>query len=307
LNNKLTSYVNIQADKYFGLFSPSLLFTHGDTMQIFTLFEHGLFYPLDAVFLLIGFGSLFASNKRRVTKLLIALAIIAPIPTVLSSSGVSYASRSYLAQSVFLIFIGSGIAYAIRICRNKKICMIILFLLYILSFLRFVSIYFLRNPIANSESSNMSARIMSYYAQKEIATGRSVIVIADKPETPFKQYTFYANGLTKKNITTYADMYAKEKFQLGKFRAVSCITPQDITENTTIIIEGKPLCKTIPRAGRQFIIPLLADGGSVYEIYQGKTCSDQKLERYPHDILFSDLNIEKLTEQRFCGKFITEY
>jgi len=306
LNNKLTSYVKIQTEKYFGAFSPSLLFIHGDTKRIFTLFEHGFFYPLDALFLLIGFGVLFASNKRIFT-FLTALILIAPIPTLASNEVTSYASRSYLLQPMFLILIGAGIAYVYRTIRWKKMFIVCLFILYGVSLMNFASIYALRNPIANSESANFSAHIMTQYAYREIAAGRNVIVVADSPKTQFKQYTFYTNGFTIPNASAWANTYSKGQFQLGKFRASSCITSEDVTENTTVIIEGKPLCQTIPKVRRQFVIPLLADAGSVYEIYQGKTCSTQKLERFPHDILFSDLNIEKLSDERFCEKFIIEY
>jgi hypothetical protein len=283
-----------------------VLFLHGDPKRIFTLYEHGFFYPLDAVFLLIGFGALFTTNKR-VLKLLAALILIAPIPTLASNEWTSYASRSYLLQPLLLILIGTGIAYAFKAIRLRNIFSIGIIIFYGISYAYFSSVYFLRNPIANSESSNVSARIMTLYANHEISQGKNIIVISDNPETPLKQYTFYTNGFTRSNAHQYANMFTDKKFELGKFLTVACITPDDIPENTTLIIEGNPVCKTIPRVGHQFVIPLLADAGTVYTIYQGETCSHQKLERFPHDIAFSDFSLEKLPEQRFCEKFIIQY
>jgi 4-amino-4-deoxy-L-arabinose transferase-like glycosyltransferase len=306
VNNKVTSYVKMQTEKYLTAFSPSVLFLHGDPKRIFTLYEHGFFYPFDIIFLLLGFGVLFASNKRILTFLL-ALVLIAPLPSLASNEGASYASRSYLLQPIFLIFIGCGIAYAINTVRHKRMFITLLSIIYGISLVNFASIYLLRNPIANSESSTFSARVMTDYAKREIAQGRDVFVISDDPKTPLKYFAFYTDGLNRSDASAFTKAFVGGHLELGKFKSVSCVEPEDIGDTTTIIIEGKPLCTTIPKIGRQFIIPLLTDGGSVYEIYQGKTCSGQKPERFPHDIAFPDFALGDLPEARFCEKFITEY
>jgi hypothetical protein len=305
INNKGTSYLKIQMEKYFDSFSPSLLFLHGDPKRIFTLYEHGFFYPIEALFLILGVCVLFAT-RPRIFFLFATLAVIAPIPTLASGESISYASRAYLLQPILIMTIGSGISYLIEKVKWKRFAGVTLSAVYAISFAYFLSIYFLRNPVANSESSNTSAHIMALYAQHEITKGRSVVVVADKPETAFKQYTYYMNLLTHKNAPMYVKTFTDGSFTSGSFRATTCVTPEELSETTTLMIEGNPICP-LTRKGTQLVIPQLADAGVIYEIYQGKTCSNQTLERYPHDILFSDLGMEKLPEQRFCNKFIIQY
>src|SRR5258706_935238 len=112
-SNKYIIFFKYSISKYLNAFSPNLLFLNGDGEQRFSVWIHGLFYYLDAIFLIIGSAVLFA-RKRSVFTLLLALSLIAPIPSVISSVGNSYAVRSMLLAPIFIILIGVGIFFIIK-------------------------------------------------------------------------------------------------------------------------------------------------------------------------------------------------
>ncbi len=306
--NKGVVFAKQTIENYANAFSPSVLFFHGDSKHIFTVFAHGLFYPTDAILIVLGFCYLYATKKRQWNLLLILLAV-APIPAAISALP-SYASRVYLVQPILLTFAGAGV-YALlekKKTNLKRFVLLCLAVLYIIEIANFSSVYFLRNPVHNSESYSFSTRVAASFASREADKGKTVVFLADKPQTIFKHYSFYTDLLTEENEKEYVKEYQTGTPSFGSMRWMSCPVGT-LPEDSTIIVSGElTLCPTFtPPPGKPMIIAHLADGGSLLKIYQGKTCADQQLERYPHDIQFGDLSVESLTDERFCTALITRY
>ena len=53
-SNKFVVFTKYSIEKYANAFSPDFLFIHGDSKSLFTIWEHGVFYYLDALFFIIG-------------------------------------------------------------------------------------------------------------------------------------------------------------------------------------------------------------------------------------------------------------
>lgn len=307
--NKATVFLDEAITSYAGAFSPILLFVFGDTKHIFTLFYHGLFYVTDALFIILGFVVLFQKN-RRTWYLLLSLLLIAPIPSVISNLDTSYASRSYLMQPVLLLFAGYGLARTVNALKNPKMRILLsltIAALYILQVTRFGTVYFLRNTVNNSESYNFSARVMARYVQTEIANGRDVLLLAGEPRTPLKQYAFYTNAITRQNVREFMRAFDAHEYRISGVRALPCPPIDEILADTTLVVEGDLKCDHYTPAGTPLIIAQLADGGSVYKIFNGKLCMNETLGKYPQNIHFYDFTIEKLSDQSFCRIFITKY
>jgi 4-amino-4-deoxy-L-arabinose transferase-like glycosyltransferase len=311
--NKYFTYSKTLLTKYMSAFSPEVLFLNGDTRIVFSFSNHGFFYIIDCFFLLMGFACML-KNKPNVCWFLFFLVLISPLPSTISKEGLTFASRSYLLQPIFLIFIGYGIYYTINYITNKKLrtgfiigCLTI----YIVFFSNFAYTYFIKSPIANSEGYNFSSREMIHYANLERNKNRTVIIISNEPKTHYLLYAFYQNILNRTTIQHFVDTYTSynsKDLEIDSVLLRTCVDKELFDEpNTTILVEGDPICPNIPKTVQHKTIAMLADSGSVYSIYNGKTCSEEVSDRYPHDISYYDLNIDTLSEARFCNKFITQY
>ncbi len=294
-SNKYIVFAKYAIEKYANAFSPNFLFLSGDGKSLFTLWYHGSFYILDAIFMLIGWAVLFA-KYRRVLYLLIALTIIAPIPSVMSTVGSSYAIRSMLLAPILIVMLGVGVAYAIK---NKPVVQVSLLGIYLLLVLNFLHIYFLRNPLYNSESFNFSSRVLAKYLSLQ---DRPVYVINGDATTPYKQYLFYNNALTKGSASTVANAYKKKEFVIKTIHFITCNQTNEIKAGSIIVFDQ---CKKIPVSKNEKTIAQLSDAGKIYTIQNDKLCLNYALSSYPQHITFADLQIETLSIKNFCEKYIT--
>ncbi|HXS15218.1 MAG TPA: hypothetical protein VN711_03755 [Candidatus Saccharimonadales bacterium] len=297
-SNKYVVFGKYALDKYMNTFSPNFLFLHGDEKAQFTLWNQGVFYYLDAFFLLVGFAVLFRKNKK-VLLLLSGIVLIAPIPSVLSTVGNSYAIRSLLLAPLFIIFIGVGIWYVIS---KYRFSWIPIAAIYTLLLLNFFNIYFLQDPLYNSESFSFSGRELAHYLSLQKG---SVYVINANPKTPYKQYMFYNNWLNKSTQDKAANDYRAGTFSIGTSHFITCNRINTIQKGSTVLYDDS--CKKFSFSKGNEAIAQLGDGGTIYTIQNDKVCSKYSLSLYPHDITFSDLSVESLSQEEFCEKFITRF
>lgn len=295
-SNKYVVFGKYALDKYLNAFSPNFLFLSGDVKSQFSLWSHGVFYYLDGLFLLIGFGVLFTKNKK-VLLLLATLTLIAPIPSVLSTVGNSYAIRSMLLAPIFIMLIGTGIFYSIKTYRYSWMLILIM---YIALIANFANIYFLRNPLYNSESFSFSGRELAKYLFLQT---NPVYIINNDPRTPYKEYLFYHNELNKKTANAVAQDYAQKTFTIHTIHFITCNQLDTVPQEATIVYDN---CKKIAPLSTDLVIARLGDGGRIYTIKNDSVCSQYNLKQYPYGISFADLNIEKLSTENFCEKFITK-
>jgi 4-amino-4-deoxy-L-arabinose transferase-like glycosyltransferase len=164
-SNKFTVFTDYSIEKYINTFSPNFLFLSGDAKPQFSLWEHGVFYLIDGFFIIIGLYFLFKKHQKEAV-LFSSLLLLAPLPSLISNVGTSYAIRSMLMAPLLLILVGMGIKYIIVTVKPKTFktltgCLIIIF--YLFQIFNFLNIYLLRNPIYNSESFNFSSRELAKY------------------------------------------------------------------------------------------------------------------------------------------------
>ncbi len=298
-SNKYVVFGKYVLDKYFNAFSPKFLFLNGDGKSLFSVWYHGTFYYIDALFLLIGFGVLFKTNKK-ILGLLTLLIAIAPLPSVVSNVGESYAIRSFLLAPIFLIFIGVGLHYVLN---KYRFSWLIIVPIYLLLLLNFINIYFLRNPIYNSESFSLSSRVLVKYLS--LKGNNQVFVINGNPATPLKQYLFYTNSYNNSSKDEIAKQLKKGgSYIFNRINFIDCKSASGIPNDSLVIFDD---VKCVSKSRNEAIIAQLNDGGRLYTINNDNICSSYRLSRYPYGITFSDLNIEKLSAKDFCEKFITRY
>lgn len=308
--NKPVVYLKETMIKFFGAFSPSILFTNGEGIATFSLWEHGLFYPIDAVFLLIGLGALFTVSLP-VLLLLVSIVGIATLPSVLSTVGTTYVHRSSLMYPIFTVLIGYGIVAVIQWAtpRWRASLSIIVLMLYMLLVANFTYLYFFRFPYYNSESFGLSQRIYSRYSVLADAHTIPVDHITYSAVGYFRNYLFYANIPSTSTIPAIRNAFTTNTYVWNNTAFTkTCPTKEDIDSGmTTYILSNTSPCKQLFIKRPMVTIPSLSDGGTLYMIFNDRLCGQYALSSYPTGFTIGDFAVEKLPEKQFCERFIIRY
>lgn len=310
--NKLSILSKISLEKFVGLYSPQFLFLYGEGRATFSVWHHGVFYYLDAVFLGIGFYALYR-KRRTLFFLFIGMLIIAPLPSLLSTTGVSYVIRSALVFPFLILIIGSGISYFIdseEVKHHKSKFILLLFFAYTLLLANFMHIYFVRNPIYNSEGFGFSGRVLSKYVDLASKAGWNVVFVGkttpDTIPTLFKQYIFYTNSYNKVTSPELRTLLREGDYTYKSLSIINC-PEKPIPLGTVIITVPDTKCETIDKEAKHNNIAQLSDGGAIYNIFNDNLCKKYNLSRYPAGITLKDFDVENLSEERFCTQFITQF
>lgn len=304
-SNRYAIYMKHSLDKYLNAFSPNFLFLHGDNKALFTLWDHGVFYYLDALLALVGIYTLL--KYKKVWLLLMSILIISPLPSVASNLDTSYAIRSMMLGQIIIIFIGYGLYTFFYGIKNKVFRMyavIILFIIYTAHILNFSNIYFLRNPISNSEAFNFSSRILTKYLS--ITDGKTY-VISSEPKTQFKQYLFYTDGYNRQTVGEVKLAFLNNNFSFKNKHFINCKNLTSVDPGAVYIFEQGISCTEIFAGKKFYAITQLKDGGALYSIINDRVCSKYKLNPYPYGLTMADLAVEDLAENKFCESYIISY
>ncbi len=309
-SNKTVVFAKQAVNNYIGAFSTNYLFLYGENSPFISLWYHGVFYYLDFLFLLIGLCFTFAKNKKAFL-LFSSLILIAPLPSVASSVGISYSIRTSLMFPVMVVIIGIGLWYVItlgksrfyRIGVSSLIGLVYLFLL-----LNFMNIVLFRNPIYAAETFGFSGREVVKYVIFAEKYNKKVLIIEEPNYFAsyfFKHYLFYSNNLNKENSGKIANIIQNKNDVFNNLIISGC--PENIDNSLTVITEQGLKCNALNKFNKSLSISRLGDGGTVYKIYNDSICSKYKLEKYPSNITLNDLKVENLSEKQFCEKFISKF
>lgn len=308
--NKISIYTRAFLEKYFDAFSLNRWFFIGDVKTaIYSIVRHGWFYLIDLIFIVIGFIGM-TRKHLPIFWLLLAFLVIAPLPSALSTLTVSYTSRSFLLSPIICLFIGFGWVTVWKSRYGKLLTTrISIIAIYLVSIVYFSLIYYLQFPVMNPEGFGFSYRLLSRYLLDEKNSGKTITVITGNPFNAAMQYYFYA----LKTNTTFQHLYSlgikKDTFVYAGITFTKCPLAFERIQSTTYILESGYQCPIITETilEKPKVIPRIDDAGSIFFIYQGKTCNQTKLNLFPIGITFKDLNVEALASQDFCQKFIIQY
>jgi 4-amino-4-deoxy-L-arabinose transferase-like glycosyltransferase len=308
--NKYVIFGKDSIDKYFRVFSTEYLFLRGEGSSTLSIVNHGYFYYVDFIFLLIGFAVLFARNKKAWT-ILLGIILIAPLPSVVNNlqSG-SFVLRSSMLFPILFILIGIGIAFSITYYKDKRIRLFVilaLFLIYSLHLLNFLNIFFNRNPFHNSDAFSLSARVYSRYAELAREKNNEVIIVTSNPQKNFYMYLFHANALRKDSLKEIRENVNKGDYEFENVKFVNCDSNLKYENNFIYIGNATSRCGELnfDDDRKHLTIPRLSDGGPIMRIINDKVCSGVQLNIFQSDILVSDFNMEKIDRERFCRQFVT--
>lgn len=299
--NKYTVFANIIFTKVFNIFSSAFLFATGD--EFFSIWRHGLFYYIDALFIVLG--SLFMFSKKRAVFVFIAsLLLIGIIPHVIHAGTTNNFSIHQTMMYPFLIILaGFGIYESIAWFKNKNVKRLaagVIVVLYLFSFANFMNIYLYWFPLQGYF--DFPVRIVSSYA-KRASNGQKVTIYSTASFDYFKKYLFYINGYNKQTEGVIAKNLNNKVYTLGNVTFVSCNIPDNLDNKNNLDIFDVKCGENLNL--KHLSISRLSDGGETFQIYNDKICQGVALNRYPQNITLNDFNIESLTNGKFCNTFVS--
>ncbi len=192
--NKYIVAARIISEKYLAVFNPVFLYlnSNGGTANYY-ISNQAYNYLIDFPFLIIGiiaFGSSLSSGIS-----LPVLLMISAIPAALKITGDTlYALRIGLVYPLLTGISAWGIFFLYtKITKFKKIYILILSFIYLVSFAYFMIMYWYRTPVDKSIGWFHHKRIVANYIQRLRKTSnKNVIVVTAQPEDTFNTYIFYS-------------------------------------------------------------------------------------------------------------------
>ena len=298
--NKYTVFSTIILTKLLKCVSFDYLFVNGD--NFFSLYSHGLFYYTDAVFLILGVLTMFAKNKR-VTAFIGILALVGIIPHLLHSvSTENFSPHIVMMIPFFLIFIGYGIHEFIysMFPKYKRILLIVVVGVYVISLGNFLQIYWFQNSLTGKF--DFPLRVMSKYIQIQ-NKNHPIIVYSLRPVDVFKKYLFYGNLITDRSLSEIQRSFQTNNIQVGNVSFIRCDAKAVIPKDATVLNDAE--CGALAVNAAHLKITRLTDGGETFSIYNDGICSGYRLKPYPSNISIKDLDIERMNKTDFCETYIT--
>ncbi len=304
LENKYTVYSKFLAVKFLNVFSFDYLFLYSD--QFVGIGNHGLFYYLDALFLLLGIIFLTLKNKKLLVFVLV-LIFIGVLPHVFHKARTdNFTPHIFLVFPFLIMLISFGIGELFNLFKKKHLrlfTVILVIILYVFLIANFLNIYFFSYPLRGNF--DFHVRVLSKYISS-VEKDTKITVYTNKSYDYFKKYLFYTNSYNDKTFKTVKEAIVNRNYQLENVRFTDCIKDIDISkENEIVIIDSS--CQTTLKDEKHLAIPLLIDGGESLRIYNDDVCRDIKLKAYPTGLKLSDFNIENLSKNDFCRNFITSF
>lgn len=260
--NRYSVYFETIVSKWANSFSPNLLFLKGDDTHTGSLQRHGYFYLFDALLLIFGFYFLY-QNHRYLFFYLLSLLIIAPIPEAIRKDTIpAYVFHSALQFPILIIIAGVGF---FQIFSRFKIT----FILYLLSFINLLFVYFLQYPNYAPQAFSFNNRLLSSYLLSE-SKDRNIVVVVKEPSTVFKSVIFYGNLLTKSSFPLISSIYQQGSprniFPYQNFIFTSSDNLTDIANNDIVVVE-EGVSFAPPTITSRLVIKNFLDNSPAFNIF----------------------------------------
>ena len=303
--NKITMYLRIVLTKIFKSFASDYLFVYGD--NFFSILRHGMFYVLDAFFLLIGFAASYA-KKRNAFWFVLTMTVIGIIPQVLHTADTgNMVIHLSLMFPFLIIFIAVGIWEVFKIFKNKYYfygSIAITVLLYSFLIINFMNIYFFQFTL--QDYFDFHVRPLAKYTVLAKQNRGEVVIYSNKSSDIFKKYLFYSNSYNKDTLLTIRKIYKSNTFTFENIKFLGCDNTIDPTKTSDTIIYDFE-CGNLSKDYPHLALSRLSDGGQNYEIFNDKICKSFSLKPYPSGITIGNFSIENMNAQKFCETYVTSH
>ncbi|MDD4785281.1 MAG: hypothetical protein PHH12_02390 [Candidatus Shapirobacteria bacterium] len=299
--NKITVSSKIFFQKYLTAFSPEILFFYGDNRATYRFGQHGLFFIVDFIFILIGLINLYKKYPNK-AKFLILLVLISPLTTAISTVETSVINRSFLLLPILIIFSSFGIFTVhkfISTKTNRFISFFILFSILLFSFGKFLVFYFFQFPIGGQENNFFSQHVIASYINRN--KDNKIIVVDPQNRALFLEAVFYSS---KNQKDILRDFVEKQEYVMENVIFTNeC--PKEIENNKTYIM-NRSMFDCISKKENLKSISEEKFGGPLYFIVNDSLCSDFDSVKWLRFHMVKDYLLEDLDDSNFCKTWIKE-
>lgn len=293
--------------RYISAFSPRVLFFEGDLRVVYAYFYHGLFFYVDALFLLLGV--FFLIKKRpKALGLLFALILISPLPSALNQYGTSYVHRSFFLLPLLLIVIAFGI-YESYVFLKKYIPGVIIIVaisgLFFLSYANFLHFYFYRYPVSSGEYYALDNRMVANFIRVN-DPARPIEVYTENPRDAYTATLYYLNDpeLLRHHIEHVDEFNHTDVYKMRNISfTYGC--PRQFKDQTTYVIAYEKACVNDKPPAFTLNNPL--DEGPMFLIYNSDTCRNQTFGKWRRFKKVADYKMEQMNKKEFCTTWVGSY
>jgi len=310
-SNKAVVLIRRVADVYLHAFSSTGLFARGETVSVYSTWEHGQFYYLDFPLILMGLIALYSSKKKRkVFWFIVTLILISPIVSSIDMVERTFAVRSF-TMFPFLVILSAKGAYHIK--DNFKFSRAIITLIAVLyagSVMYFLNLYFFRYPVYAAERWFFSERIIANYirlSEENKNEGHIYVVPYETAKTVFEEYLFYSGNYNTKHDVQKVN----KKMDQGDFSYKNAtfldVCPENIDfgHGDVLISDRRKGC--IEKEEGNLGILQVVDAGTVFIIKNDTLCNDYELPRYYRPMSVDEFRVEEMDTKDFCRSWIARY
>lgn len=307
--NKATVYITGFVEKQLNLFSINNLFINGEVRAAFSYQNHGPFYLIDLVFILLGLSYLYSLNKK-LWLLIISVILVGSLTSGLSLIEQSYSQRAGIVFPFIVILVGGGITFLTSLSNRKIIKTIIVFVLifvYIISFANLLHIYFYRFPVYASDGWFFQDRVLSRYIDltQTIKSNSKIVVSTSEPKIVFEEFLFYTNNYTKDNVNEINQKMNTKVYEFNNISFVDACPETNLLKDIVWIRDGSFNCPELNNLKGDARITRLKDVFESYIIYNDKLCASSNLNRYVLNDAYKDFAVEDQSQDEFCTNWIT--
>lgn len=240
LHNKYAAVIYQIGQNYTASYSPAFLFDKGGEKFLHNIGTFGNFYLFDALFLAIGFATIF-TGKRKGLWILIAWFLLGPIPSAITSDAPS-STRLYLMLPAFLLVSSFGaymlFQYIINFKNLFSLTMIaFLIILFILNFIYFVDAYFVHMNYHRAQFFHYGYKEAVELANKYPDYEVEMYDPTNFPYISFLFYNKYDPVKFRESVVYYPDNYGPFYYvkSFDRYRFVDNIDYENLKEKVLYI------------------------------------------------------------------------
>lgn len=301
-------YVEETLQRYLTAFSTNFLFIEGETRAAFSFQEHGTFYPLDFLFILLGICYLFSKDKKKFA-FTVGIVAIAPITSSLSKIEFSYSQRAGLMFPFLIILSAIGINYLITIFSSKRInrlLTIIVLSVYTISFINLVYIYFFRFPLYASDGWFFQDRVLSRYLALAKGKNKKIFIITHEPKIIFEEYLFFNNLYHRQRVSSINRLLNEKEYSYNEITFTEDC-PDNIDKDAIYALSYQIDCPILKDKNQNPLrIANIKENQELYILLNDDICTDMTLNEYNIPTNLEDFEVEKMNRHDFCQKWITQ-
>lgn len=308
-SNKILVLSRRIGDAYITGFSPAPLFSKGEVISIYSTWEYGQLHYIDFFLILVGFLALF-TYYRRAFYLIISLIAISPAASAIDLVQETYAVRSFTLFPLLIIVSAIGLWFIGAKLRFGKVLVCMVGVVYLMSFLYFMHLYYFRFPIYSAERWRFSQRLVANYAvraQNKSEIKKVYVVTLHSSKWAFEEYLFYSGSYnTSDQVKRVNDRLKLRDFSDKKVIFLEkCPKKVDFANGEVLIVDANVDCGEKETGNHGFVD--LKDAGTVMVIENDILCQNTPdLQRYSRVWSLKDLEIEHQSVEQFCKKWVSK-